>query len=134
MRVDSFLNQICGIKAELRGVFPCPRSNRFIVGKLLARTRAVIRQRIIHIRVAGSDTENCSKGAGIIRAFIFRHEKIIRGGLGKALALKRAENNGIGNHRRGKNVRQFPLINPKTFRQFIGRRLPDDSRISEQPR
>jgi hypothetical protein len=32
-------------------------------------------------------------------------------------------------HRRGKNARQFPLIDPKLFRQFIGWRVPDNNGI-----
>src|ERR1700733_13620297 len=112
------------VRAELRHAVPGTFEDGVVTRKADGRTVFVIWRFIIHGRFAWIDKKVANVPAG---ARGNRHNtRLVRGGFRKALALKRAENDGIANYRSGKNARQLSMINPKLLRQMTGRKRREE--------
>ena len=122
-RSHFFERDLRWINAQLCSASPSAFYKSF-VGRNICRIRADVWQSIGNCCGFWSDAKNVRNRSRIIRPLVFPNKKVICRGLGKSFALKRSENNRIGNYRRRKWMRRKSFVNPKTFRQIVRRRLP----------
>lgn len=134
MGSQGYLLELFGIKAQLDSTLPRPPHNRFIAGNVFPGTPFRVPDAVRYGGKVGIDAENTGMPARAIGILISREAGLVGRGLWKTFALKRSQNNRIGNHRCRKDSWTKPPVNPGAFWQVIRWRCPEDRRVRGEMR